>query len=154
VGAVDGLAESLDPAAYAKVEPLTRYGVASPLRRAAVVATAKLAEPASKKRETVELLSELLRDPLYRVQMATFDAARELGDRRLLPALEETPFQDGRARRAARETIRALREREPGERELAALREELDRLKEESRGLKERVESLEASRPPPVSPRR
>ncbi|MCY1017329.1 M1 family aminopeptidase [Pyxidicoccus sp. MSG2] len=142
VGAVDGLAESQDPAAFPIVAARTAYGQPRVLRRAATQAVAKLAEVAGRKREAVDLLAELLRDPLFRVQMGVFEAGRTLGDRRLIPALEGTPLEDPRARRAARETVRALREGEPQAREVASLREELDRLKEETRSMRERLEAL------------
>jgi aminopeptidase N len=145
-GAVDGMAESLVPKAYSAVEPLTRYGQPVFLRRAAVMAVARLAEPAQKKTEAVELIAELLRDPLFRVQYAAIEAARELGDRRMVSALESTPFPDGRAKRAAREAIRALREEEPKAKQIAGLQEEVDRLKEDTRALKERLERIEARR--------
>lgn len=150
VGAIDGMAESLDPQAYGLVEPRVRYGQPPFVRRASAVALAKLAEPADKKREAVEILSELFRDRQFRVQMAALESAQELGDRRLIGPLESTPFLDGRARRAAREAVRALREGTPKEKELASLREELDRLKEETRGLKEQVEALTARPEKPV----
>ncbi len=145
-GAVDGMAESLEPDAFDKVEPLTRYGQPPFVRRAAAVAVGKLAEPAQKKREAVELLTELLRDRQLRVQMATFEAVHALGDRRMIPALETTPFLDGRAKRAAREAIRALRTGEGQAKEIASLREDVDRLREETRSLKEQLESLTLAR--------
>jgi len=152
--AIDGMAETYLPEAYALIEPLVAYGRPVFVRRAAAVALGKLAEPAQKKREVVELLAELLRDPQFRVQLGAFDAARALADRRLIPALESTPFLDGRLARSAKETARDLRESEPQAKEVAALREELDKLKEESRTLKERLEGLEHGKakrkgPPP-----
>ncbi|HZN93063.1 MAG TPA: HEAT repeat domain-containing protein, partial [Myxococcales bacterium] len=143
-GAVDGLAETMEKEAWEVVEPLTRYGQPSFVRRQALAAVAKLAEPAEKKRQAVELLSELLRDPQFRVQLATFDAARTLGDRRMIHPIESTPYRDGRSQRAARETAKALREGEPQAKEVASLREELDKLKEETRKLRERLESVES----------
>jgi len=98
----------------------------------------------------VEVISEMLRDPHFRVQMSALDAARTLGDRRLLGALEGTQLSDGRARRAAREVVRTLREGETQTRELAALREEVDRLKEESRQIKERLEAMARPEPRPA----
>ncbi|WP_255203260.1 M1 family aminopeptidase, partial [Myxococcus sp. AM011] len=145
VGAMDGLAESQDPAAFTLVEARTAYGQPAFLRRAATQAVAKLAEVAGRQREAVDLLTELLRDSMFRVQMGVFEAARTLGDRRLVPALEGTPLSDARARRAARETVRALREGEPQARELAALREEVDALKDATRALRERLEVLSPS---------
>ncbi|HZI12624.1 MAG TPA: M1 family aminopeptidase [Myxococcus sp.] len=146
VGAMDGLAESQDPAAFPLAVARTAYGQSAFLRRAATQAVAKLAEAAGRKHEAVEVLSELLRDPLFRVQMGAFEAARTLGDRRLISALESTPYGDPRARRAAAETLLTLRQGEPQAREVAALREELDRLKEETRALRERVEVLTLKR--------
>ena len=143
-GAIDGLAETMEAEAWGVVEPLARYGRPAFVRRAAVAAVGKLAEPAEKKRQAVELLSELLRDPTLRVQMATFDAARALGDRRMIHPIEGTPYRDGRVQRSARETARALREGEPQSKEVAALREELDKLKEETRKLRERLEAVES----------
>ncbi len=153
VGAVDGLAESQDPAAFPLVLARTAYGHASPLRRAATLAVAKLAEAAGRKREAVDLLTELLRDPIFRVRMGVFEAARALGDRRLLPALEQTPLVDAIARRAARETVRFLREGEPQAREVTSLREEVDRLQEETRALRERLEVLALKAPEPTRSR-
>ncbi|ATB45074.1 M1 family aminopeptidase [Corallococcus macrosporus] len=154
VGAVDGLAESQDPAAFTAVLARTEYGHSAPLRRAATLAVAKLAEVAGRKREAVDLLGELLRDPLFRVRMGVFEAARALGDARLVPALEQTPLLDAVARRAARETVRFLREGEPQAREVASLREEMDRLKEETRALRERLEGLALKPPEPPRPPR
>jgi aminopeptidase N len=143
-GAVEGMSENLSPKAYEIIEPLTRYGQPVFLRRAAVVALAKLAEPAQKKTEAIDVISELFRDPLFRIQYAAIEAARVLGDRRIIPSLESTPFLDGRAQRAALEAIRALREEEPKARQITGLQEELDRLKEETKSLKERLEQIEA----------
>ena len=146
VGAIDGMAELQDPAAYDRVERLTRYGQPPHRRRAALSALARLAEVSGKKPSAVETLTELLRDKQFRVQMATFGALQQLGDRQALGALESTPFQDGRARRAAKEAARALRTSEPGAKELAALREEVDALKAEGKALKAQLEALTAKR--------
>jgi aminopeptidase N len=145
-GAIDGMAETLLPEAYALVEPLVAYGRPPFIRRAAAVALGRLAEPAQKKREAIDTLADLLRDKQFRVQMAAFEGALALGDRRLIPALESTPFLDGRCVRAAKDTARALREGEPQAKEVAALRDELDKLKTETKRLKERVEAITPSR--------
>jgi aminopeptidase N len=158
VGALDGLAETQEAAAFPVVAARTAYGQPPFLRRAAVSAVAKLAEVADRKREAVDLFSDLLRDPQFRVQYTVCEAAKTLGDRRLLPALEGAPFNDPRTRRAAREAVRALREGEPQAREVAALREELDTLKEETRALREKLEVLTLKRdtpaPAPTKPRK
>jgi aminopeptidase N len=143
-GAVDGLAETMEKEAWDVVEPLARYGQPAFVRRQAVAAVGKLAEPAEKKKQAVELLSELLRDPQFRVQLATFDAAQSLGDRRMIHPIESTPYRDGRSQRSAREAARSLREGAPQQKEVAALRDEVDKLKEETRKLRERLESVES----------
>ena len=143
-GAIDGLAETMEKEAWDLVEPLTRYGQPPFARRQAVTAVGKLAEPAEKKKQAVELLTELLRDPQFRVQLATFDAAQALGDRRMIHPIEGTPYRDGRSQRSAREASRALREGAPQQKEVASLRDELDKLKEETRKLRERLEAVES----------
>jgi aminopeptidase N len=153
-GAIDGMAESLAPDAWALVEPKIAYGRPPFIRRAAAAALGKLAEPAQKKAEAVDALGALLRDKLFRVQMAAFDGVRNLGDRRLIGTLESTPFLDGRAVRAAKDTAAALREGEPQAKEVASLRDELDKLKEETRRLKERVEGVEQGKKPRKPARR
>jgi aminopeptidase N len=140
--ALDGMASTLDPAAYPYVESRTAYGHPPFLRRAATVALGGLAEAAQRKREAVDVLGQLFADPQLRVQLAAIQAAETLGDRRVLPALERTPFRDGRAQRMAKEAARALRETEPQAKEVHALREELDKLKEETRALRERLDGM------------
>ncbi|RKI49425.1 peptidase M1 [Corallococcus sp. AB004] len=140
--AMDGLAETQDPAAFPVAVARTAYGQPAFLRRAAVSTVAKLAEVANRKREAVDLFAQLLRDPQFRVQLAVCDAASTLGDRRLLPALEGTTFSDPRTRRYAREAVRTLREGAPQAREVASLREELDALKQETRTLREKLETF------------
>jgi aminopeptidase N len=140
--ALDGLAELQDARGYALAHKYARYGSPQYARRTAVMAVARLAEVAQKKRDAVELLSELLRDRMFRVQMGVFDAAKALGERDLIGALGSTPYLDGRAKRAARETIRELRAGGGPAKELAALRGEVDALKTESKKMKEELEGL------------
>jgi aminopeptidase N len=138
-GALDGLAELRDGRAWSQVVAAARYGQPAIARRAAVMALAKLAEPAEKKTEAVELLTGYLRDPGFRVRLAAIDAASVLGDERLGGPLSSTPFLDGREQRLAREAVRALRAKSPAK-ELSALRSELEQLKAEVRALRERSE--------------
>ncbi len=140
VGALDGLAELRDArgwkhalAALAPGQPI--FG-----RRAAVLAVAKLAEPADKKTEAVDVIAKHLRDENFRVRLAAIDAAAELGDERLIGPLSSTPFTDGREQRLAREAVRTLRAKSPGK-ELQSLRGELDTLKGELRALQEKLET-------------
>ncbi|MBL8955870.1 MAG: HEAT repeat domain-containing protein [Myxococcaceae bacterium] len=139
IGALEGLAELSEPKAWPLVVGATRFGQAPFARRAAVTALAKLAEPAGKKREAVDLIGHLLEDPLYRVRLAAIDAARELGDDRLVGPLSSTPFFDGRERRNAREAVRALRAKQGSAKELAELRRDVDALKTETKALAEKL---------------
>jgi aminopeptidase N len=99
---------------------------------------AKLAEPLEKKTEAVERLTQLLRDPGFRVRLGAMEAATALADERMIGPLTSTPFLDGREQRLAREAARNLRVKSPAK-ELASVRAELDALKTEVRALKEKV---------------
>ncbi len=142
-GALDGLAELQDPAAWPAAVALTKYGAPPHARRAALMAVAKLADVAEKKSPAVDLIAQALRDRQFRTQMAAFDAAAVLGDKRLIAPLQSTAFVDGRARRAAKETVRTLRGTVGPAKEVASLRTELEKLKGETRTLKERLDSLD-----------
>ena len=141
VGALDGLAELQNPKAWAAVVAATRYGAAPIARRAALMAVAKLAEVAEKKREAVDLISRLFFDPTFRVRLAAIESARLLGDERLIGPLGSAPFLDGRERRSAREAVRALRAKSGFAKELAELRRDVDKLKGESKELREKLEA-------------
>jgi aminopeptidase N len=150
VGAIDGLAASASADAFPALLSLTRYGESPFRRRAAVAALPALAQLLDKKAEAADALEPLLRDPQFRVQIAAVDAAERLGERRLMGALEQVPFGDGRLRRAARDAVRSLQESGGSAREVAGLREELEQLKGETRQLRETLEALKpSSRPAP-----
>jgi aminopeptidase N len=149
-GALDGLAELQDPAAWPKVVELTTYGAPAHARRAALMAVAKLAEVAEKKTPAVDLISQALRDRQFRTQMTAFDAAAALGDPRLIGPLTQTPFVDGRARRSAKEAVRSLRGTSGPTKEVASLRSELEKLKGETRTLKERLDTLDVKKKRPA----
>lgn len=139
VGAIDGFAELRDPKAWKPVLAALAPGQPVFGRRAAIAALAKLAEPADKKTEAVELIGRHLRDENFRVRLAAIDAASTLGDERLIAALSSTPFTDGREQRLAREAVRSLRAKSPAK-ELQSLRGELEKLRGEVRSLQEKLE--------------
>lgn len=139
-GALDGLAASRQKEAWATVLKATRYGSPAFARRAAVAAMARLAEVCERKHEAVDVLTPLLSDSQFRVQMAAIDAAATLNDDRMVGPLTSTPFLDGRAKRGAREVVRALREGQPWRKELASLREDFEKLKGQFNAVKEEVE--------------
>jgi aminopeptidase N len=142
-GALEGLAELRDPRGWKIALAATAPGQPPFGRRTAADALARLAEPAEKKTETVERLSELLRDESFRVRLATLHAAPTLGDERLIGPLSTTPFLDGREQRLAREAVRTLRVKSPAS-ELQSLRGDLDKLKGELHALKEELDAKKA----------
>jgi aminopeptidase N len=103
------------------------------------MAVAKLAEVAGRKHEAVDLLARLLDDPMFRVRLAAIEAAKTLGDERMIGPLSSAPFLDGRERRNAREAVRALRTRAGQAKELAELRRDVEKLKLETRELGEKL---------------
>jgi aminopeptidase N len=137
VGALDGLAALQDGAAWDAVVERTKVGQPMFGRRAAYLAAARLAEVAGKKTEAVHLVTQALRDSQFRVQMGAFEAAAALNDSRILSALSSTPFLDGRAIRASKETARTIREGAGQKKELTALRGELEKLKADVRALQQ-----------------
>jgi aminopeptidase N len=139
-GALDGLAASRMKEAWKPVLKLTAYGSPAFARRAAVAAMARLAEVCERKHEAVDVLTPLLADAQFRVQMAAIDAAATLNDERMMGPLLSTPYLDGRAKRAAREVTRALREGQPWRKELSSLREDFEKLKGQFNAVKEQVE--------------
>ena len=145
-GALDGLADLQDPAAWSAVVAAIRYGQPPHGRRTALMAIARLAEVAQKKTPAIDLIAEALHDPQFRYQQTAFDAATTLGDARLVGPLSSTPFIDGRLRRAAKEVLRALREGGGVHKELSALRGEVDKLRGETRSLKERLDTVDVKK--------
>jgi aminopeptidase N len=148
VGALDGIAELQEPKAWGAVVAATEYGSAPYARRAAVMAVARLAEVTGKKREAVDLITRLLQDPSFRVRMAAIEAARKLGDARVVGPLSSLPFGDGRERRGAREAVRALRAQAGQAKELAELRRDVDQLKGETKTLREQLDARTAKSKP------
>ncbi len=139
-GALEGLAALKDPRGWALVLKASEYGQTPWARRVACGVIAKLAEPLEKETEAVERLTQLLRDPGFRVRLGAIDAAVTLGDERMIGPLTNIPFLDGREQRLAREAARSLRSKAPAK-EVTALRAELDALKTEVRTLRERFDA-------------
>ncbi len=136
-GALDGLAELRSKDVWSTLVEWTKPAHSMQARSTAVRALARLAPHLESQQLAVNVLGPLVRDDNFRVQMAVIGAVESLGDARLLPALDGTPFLDGRARRAAKVAAAAIRSKAGAPKELAALRSELDALKAEVRTLKE-----------------
>jgi aminopeptidase N len=144
-GAARGLAELADPHAVALLIDAARLGRDEGLRRVAVAALARAGALIETERtRVVDVLTELLDDPMFLVQVATIAAVESLEDQRVLPVLDrlaESGF-DGRVRRDAAEAATRIRESAKVPSQVSALRSDLDSLREEQRTLQEKIEAL------------
>ncbi len=143
-GAIDGLGALRDERAIPAVLALTSPRSTAAARRSAVGALAELGEDRRDVREALEqMLDE--RDP-YLVP----EVLRALGRLRDAASTEAVSralrvTDDGRVRRAARETLRALQTRDGGD-ELRRLRDEIEALRDELRGVRDQVAAAAATR--------
>ncbi|MFO0618627.1 MAG: M1 family aminopeptidase [Polyangiaceae bacterium] len=139
-GAIDGLAALREERAVPHLAALTHYGRNSYVRRAAMIALARL----DTSRRTRELLEERLddRDPF--VRLSAVRALDLLGDVKARGALGRRLEREdaGNVKRRIREALRDLRA--PREGELRALRDELEKVRDESKQLALRLVRLEA----------
>jgi aminopeptidase N len=145
-GAAFGLAELAD----ARALPLLAH-VAEPqngenLRRAAVVALARLGGLVQEERtRVVDELERRLDDSSFLVALDAVNSAESLGDPRLLPALDRLAVaaNDGRMRRDAMEAAIRIRRGEKVPAQVRGLREDIDELREDQRRLQAKIEALE-----------
>ena len=145
VRAFEGFGELRDERALPIAVEWTRYGRPPQAREAATACLGKLGRYAERKEPALDRLVELLDDSGLRVRLAAAAALQELGDDRVIPALERLAGRDldGRVVRRCREVVARLREgRDKGE-EVKKLRDELDKLREEQRTLKDQMQKLE-----------
>jgi HEAT repeat protein len=101
-----------------------------------------------------ERLEALLDEDDPVVTPGVTDALVRLRDPEVAGALSRSASlsHDGRVRRAAREALRAVRERSPGD-EARKVRDEVDRVRDELRALRDEVAKLRASAPKPAPPK-
>ncbi|MBV8116971.1 MAG: HEAT repeat domain-containing protein, partial [Candidatus Eremiobacteraeota bacterium] len=115
------------------------------LRRAALMALARLAQQVEgQRRRAGDAIAQALDDPSFPVQIAAVDAAKELDDASLLPALDRLRDRafDGRIRRAAAETALHIRSSAGVTHQMTGLRSDLDALRAEHRKIQEQIEAL------------
>jgi aminopeptidase N len=123
------------------------------VRAAAARALAEIYADLDDKTAVRETLEKLLPQGFH-VARAAMGALRTLGDPRAAGALEKLAaerFLDGRLKRLARLTARALRDGSAARDKAAALRERIDKSEGEMKKLVERVEALERKRAGPAS---
>lgn len=144
--AVEGMAETEDPAALDDLVAATRPARTDRTRAAGAAGLARLASVHPDLRaRAVDRLLELVAEPGFRTQLAALTALGKLADERALPELRRVhrTAPDGRTRRTAYEALAALgRGRDP-EDGAARLRRRLDELAEENARLRGRIEKLE-----------
>lgn len=149
-GAIEGLAELRDERGVELLRKLTRYGVPTRSRRAAIGALAKL----STERPVREHLEELLDAETPSVRATVVEALVELGDVKsrgpLSRALERE--HEPRVRRRLREALRDLGGK--GKQDLRRLREELEELRRQHGELSARLAKVEAQAASAGRPRR
>jgi aminopeptidase N len=140
-GALDGLAALRDERALPHVLSLTRYGVKSRGRRAAIMALAKL----TSERKYREALEDLLEDRDSIVRHDIVRALAEMGDAKSRGALSRRLDRepDGRVRRRIREAIQELAAH--AKEQSQELRDEIEKLKTEQAELAAKVKKLEAT---------
>jgi aminopeptidase N len=142
-----GMAELRDERGIDVALEACKYGRPVIGRRAAIAALGALgAVHHARKRQILEVLTELLEDPDFRARIAAVEALRVLGESDAIGALGKAERRDldGRVRRRAREVARALGEHAAQDEATKSLRESVEKLESENRELKERLLKLEA----------
>jgi aminopeptidase N len=144
--ALDGLGATADEEALPIVRAEYRPSASFQSRRAAIAATARLAEGTAHARRARELLETALDDRDFRVRIEAASSLVLLADGRAVPSLERALAAelDGRARRRIKEAIAELRDRGKPPERVRKLEEELERLRGDATKLKERLEKLES----------
>jgi aminopeptidase N len=148
-GAISGLAELADPRATGLVVAATTVGRDEGLRRAAVFALGRIGQLLESDRtRVVEVLDQLLDDPMFMVQLSAIATVESLADSRHLATLDRLTHSafDGRVQRDAQEAAIRIRERQKVPAQVTGLRDDLDAIREEQRKLQEKIEAL-APRP-------
>jgi aminopeptidase N len=144
--ALEGLAETEDPAVVDDLLAATRSPAPDRTRAAAAAALARLAEAREALRpRVVERLVELLAEPGFRTQNGTCAALGRLRDESAIPALSRVhrTAPDGRTRRSAYEALAAVRKGASADEAVARLQRRLEELGEENAKLRGRVDRLE-----------
>lgn len=144
---IDGFVELRDDRAFDHLVAATVYGAPQQSRAGATNALGRLGVHLDEHaKEVSETVSELLRDPDFRVRMAAAGALRTLKDPSSATALDEMAVRelDGRAVRAAREAAISLRKGTDTASEVKALRDDFEKLRDENTKLKDRLETLDA----------
>jgi aminopeptidase N len=116
------------------------------VRNAACVALGKLGDAFEpRRRDILEILKPLAKDPQYRARMGAISGMGEMGDPDAIPALQVVADHDpiGFARRNARRMIGKIRARRDEQAKTAERLKELEKLRDEGRELKQRVAKLE-----------
>jgi aminopeptidase N len=144
-GAIHGLAELDDARAAQPILDACDVRNGEGVRRAGVVALARLATLVDSERpRAVDAIAHLLDDEEFMVAISAIAAAESLGDARLLPALDRLAQRgvDGRLRRNAAEAAMRIRRGAKVPAQVRLLRDDIDELREEQRRLQEKIEAL------------
>ena len=144
-GAVAGLAEMADARAMPLILEACRPEHDDGIRRAAVVALARLGSLVETERDrAADAVERYLDDETFSVVLGAIAGAEALGDSRLLPALDRVAEQgfDGRVRRHAAEAAMHIRRGVKVPAQVTHLRSDIDELRAEQRRLQEQIEAI------------
>jgi aminopeptidase N len=147
-GAALGLAELAESRVLPLLAKAAEPQNGDTLRRAAVMALARLGALVQEERtRVVDELERRLDDSSFLVSVVAVNSAESLGDARLLPALDRLAVaaNDGRMRRDAMEAAIRIRKGEKVPAQVRGLREDVDELREDQRRLQAKIEALERS---------
>ena len=147
-GAAHGFGELADERGTDLLLSATKIGRVEHVRRAALMALARLGELREDQRtRALHGIHEALADPMFLVQISAIAAAERLGDPRSLAPLTRLAegTSDGRLRRDAMEAIVRIREGQKVPAQVTGLRSDLDRLREEQQKLQEKIEAIARS---------
>lgn len=148
-GAIEGLAASKRVESIPLLIAACRPSEAATTRRSAVMGLGRVRDVEDGE-PTVRAAREAIERTLdafdTTIRIAAVRALAILRDSAGIPAAQRVANQDldGRVRRAARESLRELRDRNARSKEVSGLRDELEQMRTEMRELRTRLSSLEA----------
>ena len=119
----------------------------------AALATAARWQPEGPRKQSMEKLVDLTRDPDYGIRMAAINALKGLGELAAIPAMEAaTRSLAGQDRPRVRRAIRAMRRARKAPEGTAKLRKQVEELTEKLRKLRHKVDLMEERNEARVDP--
>ncbi len=151
-GALEGLSHFKTlPAAVAAIQPYTALGTPQALRLAALRAlgAVSMGQPPAQVEQILVCLAAIASEPFFLTQVAVVNALGKMRDPGALEILSPMAEQttDGRVRRLAEESLKAVQKHLENQQAMQTLRDELQKLKQDNQDLRSRLARLEAQQP-------